>query len=178
MEGKVPHIKNLDKELWKEAKAEARLESITIKEWLERTISHSLVGAGTLRRRLPEQAECGMCGRTIFKGDRKPRMIAHHDKPNNRKASVVKLLCEPCHKERHKQLGWGTNYHPQKATRSGRFKCSLCKAWRPDNARASVGVKAHTRLCINCWAERKEEAVEFIKPARNWNEPKFGPLKL
>ena len=151
-------------------KAEAKLENITIREWLEWTISHSLVGAGTLRKRLPEQTKCEMCGRIIFKGDGKPRMIAHHDKPNNRKTSVVKLLCELCHKQRHKQLGWGTNYHPQKATRSGRFKCSLCKVWRPVSARASVEVKAHTRLCTYCWAERKEEASEFLKPTRNWNE--------
>jgi len=174
----MAYVKNLDIELWKEAKAEARLEGITIKEWLERTISHSLVGSGTLRRRLPEQAKCEMCGRVILKnGQAKDRIIAHHDKPNNRKASVVKLLCSHCHIERHRQLGWGISYLPKKATRSNKFRCSLCSAWYPVSARAPVEVKAHTRLCLYCWRDRKEEASEFLKPLRNWNEKRGRPPK-
>lgn len=162
-------VKNLDRNLWQEAKAEARLEGITIKEWLERTIKHSLAKEQTLRKRLPNQAKCEICNRIISKDEkRNSKMIAHHDKPNNRKASVVKLLCPPCHIQRHRQLGWGTNYHPKKATRLGKFRCSLCRVWQPTSARAPVETKG--KLCLFCWENRKEEALKFALPIKTWNQ--------
>ena len=175
-------IRNIDKQIWKEAKAQAQLQGNTIGEWLDMAIKGYIASESVLRKRLPEQAKCEMCGKIVYKGRKgHNKMIVHHDEPNNRTASVAKILCSKCHIGRHHELGWGIPYskskREQKATRSGKFRCSLCRTWYPVSARAPVEVKAHTRLCLYCWRDRKEEASEFLKPLRNWNEKRGRPPK-
>jgi hypothetical protein len=107
-------VRDINPEIWKEVKAQARLEGITIGKWLERAIVH-FGSEQKVRERAPEIVPCHYCGRTISKkGKGSNKLLIHHDKPNNFTASVAVPTCPPCHRKRHQQLGWGVPWPKKK----------------------------------------------------------------
>jgi len=121
-------IRGINQDIWFEAKAQARLEDTPLASWIEEAIINQLGGEAKRRNRLPDKTNCQLCGEEIYKKALKgqKRLIVHHDKRNNRNASVVMLLCDKCHKTRHIELGWGIGH----STTYGVFKCIVCKRRR------------------------------------------------
>ena len=134
VKSRVKLLHGVDDTLWNEVQAQARLEGIGIKDWVEEALRVQLGSEQRRRKRLPEKANCEMCGRELVKdGKAKNRFIVHHDVDGNRGASVAIILCDKCHKHRHKQLGWGV---------AATFHCRKCKKRLPME---EVGFQRHVR---------------------------------
>ena len=124
-------VRDIDESLWLEVQAQSKLEGILIKDWIEEALRQQLGSEHKRRKRLADKTNCQMCGKEIAKdGKAKNRIIVHHDKRNNRNASVAMLLCDKCHKVRHRELGWGNGGIPKwrnKGNRGVIFKCAKCR---------------------------------------------------
>ena len=171
-------IRGIDNKLWIEARAQARLQGIVLGKWLQEAIQHAIVSETTLRKRLPIEAPCQLCGKTVYKDKTgKARMVVHHDKPNTRDASVAMILCYRCHTARHRQLQWGMGGRPSSEPEQekrhgleGYFKCYLCKKRYPPQQLGTtttldplpykgIGRKPTRRkevkICQQCWLNRQ-----------------------
>ncbi len=157
-------IRDIDIDIWLEAKAQARLESMPLAMWLEEAIKARLGSETKRRKMLPDQVSCQLCNEALYK---KPlpgqkRIIVHHDKKNNRNASVAMLLCDKCHKARHKEIGWGNPAYRPWLQRYGTFKCFKCKKvrnvkylakefWKKTVKKTQGGYFTKMRrLCVDC----------------------------
>lgn len=126
---KVKIIRGISQAIWLESKAQARLEDMPLPAWIEQAIKAYLGSEQTRRKRLPNMTTCQLCGDQIYKQPNKgqKRLIVHHDEWKNRNPSVVMLLCDKCHRARHKEIGWGCPHFRTWAHRYGTFKCRVCK---------------------------------------------------
>jgi len=111
-------IRNVNEQLWREAKARAAFEGITLRQMVEEGLKLRL-GYNTksparhLRNHLPKKADCADCGREVLKeGKGKQRMILHHIIPEDKGGvddpTNLVILCPHCHKKRHLKLDGAT----------------------------------------------------------------------
>lgn len=175
-----PLLRNVSKALWDDAKAQARLEGHTLSHWIQEAITkqlglHRVRPWEHQRKRLPEQAQCEICGRTILKdGKGRQQMVIHHDEPNDRTPSVAMVICQSCHVRRHRELGWGIGgSKPQarvippskRGMPLGKFKCHHCKRYFnseylggttfvdqvPKKLGRGMTKGKQIKLCKQCW---------------------------
>ena len=151
-------IKNISHSLWNEAKAQAKLQGMTIYQWLAEAIQGHLLCENVLKSRVTI-TKCERCG---IEFDKNHKRIIHHDEPNTRQASVVMILCSSCHRVRHKELGWGFSGRPQL------FKCALCqKYWNVDSLDPSTWDSRDTgkkvNLCTWCTTRDRETVVKYYQ---------------
>ena len=107
-------IRNVNEQLWRQAKARAGFEGISLKQLVEEGLKSRLgydsrSAARHLRNHLPEKANCTDCGREVLKeGKGKQRMILHHvlpvEKGGTDDPTNLVVVCPSCHKRRHLDL--------------------------------------------------------------------------
>lgn len=119
-------LKNVEEQLWREAKAQAILENRTLKGWVEQAISTQL-GSNLkqrdthLKKRLPNTATCADCGTEVIKGIKgMQKMLVHHE-GTNRDPTAAVILCPRCHAKRHARMKCQRGYIYPKAS-----ACSDC----------------------------------------------------
>jgi hypothetical protein len=151
-------VKNISHSLWNEAKAQAKLQGMTIYQWLTEAIQGHLLCENVLKSRVTI-TKCERCG---LEFDKNHKRIIHHDEPNCRHASVAMVLCYKCHKERHKELGWGFTGRGQL------FKCALCQKYLKLNSLdpnpwvlRDTGKKV--KLCNWCATRERETVVKYYQ---------------
>lgn len=155
--------KYIDKDLWCEVQAQAALEKKDLKDWVNEALKRQLSGETKRRNRLPEKAQCEICGRIIFKhGKGSSKMIVHHDKRNDRNPSVVMLLCPACHRRRHGELGWGIS-------RGELFKCSVCGGYFPKQ-HMICHVQRDFKWCLDCWRNTYGQYCSQLPPWVSWGD--------
>lgn len=119
-------IRNVNEQLWRESKARAAFEGISLKQLIEESLKLRLgyktkSPANHLRKRLPQKATCADCGKEVYKKATKAekvgnvyisnsdRMILHHINPDgNDDPTNLVILCPSCHKKRHMELDGAT----------------------------------------------------------------------
>jgi len=111
-------IRNVNEQLWREAKARAGFEGITLKQLVEEGLKlrlgyNSKSPARHLKNHLPEKANCVDCGSEVLKeGKGRQKMILHHilpkDKGGTDDPTNLVILCPSCHKRRHLEIDGAT----------------------------------------------------------------------
>ena len=114
-------FRNVNEQLWREAKAQAALENKTLKAWIEELIAKEVNRHHDYKKnRLPDKGYCQDCGVEVLKDAPKikgkgyymsgtsKRMVLHHiiprDEGGTDESSNLIILCPKCHKRRHIEM--------------------------------------------------------------------------
>ncbi len=111
-------IRNADKQLWEEVKAQSVLNGVNLRQWVEDVLREAVKRANNapamaaynkssqLRKRLRNEAKCDYCHRIVFKDSTgADRLLLHHIKPlvegGSGSIDNLTILCVSCHRKVH-----------------------------------------------------------------------------
>lgn len=111
-------IRNVDKQLWEEVKAQSALDGLNLRLWVENVLREAIKRANNapariayqkafqIRKRLKNEAKCDYCRRIIFKDSTgADRLLLHHIKSlkdgGSGDVNNLTILCVSCHRKVH-----------------------------------------------------------------------------